>query len=258
MNDIDHLLHDAFDSVRVPGDISPHLGNVRTRARRMHRRRTSGMVGAFAMLGAAGVGLQSLRHDARTALTPGDGGVGLGLGNDAKTDPPTTSVDCGIAIAPTTSTLPPSVPTESAPVVTSAYEIQAGDTPMGVAQKFNITLDELTAANAGNAGFQDFLIGVAIAVPETTVPDVSAPVEDPTTSQGWNDLYPAQCAPGIIVDTTATFATVTTVSYLGSVQPAAEPTGTSTTVTDPVTPDTVCSFGQSPVYCGPETTVLNG
>lgn len=259
MNDIDHLLHDAFDSVRVPGDISPHLGDVRTRARRMHRRRTSGMVGAFAMLGAAGVGLQSLRHDARTALTPGDGGVGLGLGNDASSEAPTTSVDCSIAIAPTT-IAPLTVGTplpQTSPVVTLAYEIQVGDTPMGVAQRFSITLDELKAANEGNAGFRDFLVGVAIAVPETTIPlPTTLMPEDPTTSWGGDAPYPAQCAPGD-VDTTATFVTVTTVAYPGSGQPPAEPAGTTTTA---LPPDTVCSFDQPPVYCGPETTVtaLNG
>lgn len=266
MNDIDHLLHDAFDSVRVPGDIRPHLGDVRTRARRMHRRRTTGMVGAFAMLGAAGVGLQSLRHDARTALTPGDGGVDLGLGNDASSVAPTTSVDCGIAIAPTTigvvgAIAPLTVDTplpQSAPVVTSSYEIQTGDTPMGVAQRFSLTLDELKAANEGNAGFRDFLVGVAIAVPETTIPLPTTLVpEDPTTSWGGNAPYPAQCAPGY-VDTGSTDVTVTTVTYMGSGQPPAEPAAGTTTTTLP--PDTVCSFDQPPVYCDPETTVtvLNG
>ena len=247
MNDIDHLLHDAFDSLRVPGDIRPHFGDVRTRARRMHRRRAGGMVGAFTMVGAAAVGLQSLRHDTRAALTPGDGGVDLGLGNDATTAGPTTSIDCGIAIAattidtaPTTIIVPGTQPPQTAPLVTMSYEINVGDTPMMIAKKFDISLEDLTTVNAGNTAFQDFLVGATIAIPGTPAPTI--PYE-PTTSQGASEPYPAPCAPGVIVDTTVW---------------GAVPVETSTTSVEPITPDTVCVFDQSPVYCGPETTTSNG
>lgn len=239
MNDIDRLLHDAFDSVRVPGDIRPHLGDVRTRARRMHRRRSAGMVGAFAMLGAAGVGIQSVRHDTRTALTPGDSGVGVGLGNDATTDGPTTSIDCSLAIAPTA---PIDIDTTPAPglqaewptgTTIAYYVVQMGDTPSGVASMLGVSLEELRSWNTNNTVFDSFVVGGRIVVPafpgnvvgETTI----AMPEDPTTSWGGNGIYPAQCAPGPTIDTTAPSstatvttapdATVTTVTYLGSGQP---------------------------------------
>lgn len=183
MNDIDHLLHDAFDSVRVPGDIRPHFGDVRTRARRMHRRRTGGMVGAFTMVGAAAVGLQSLRHDTRAALTPGDGGVDLGVGNDATTAGPATSIDCGIAIAPTSAPVESLLPADQPP------------------------LQEAPVTDA------------TIVVPGTS-PTIAY---EPTTSQGASEPYPAQCAPGVIVDTTVW---------------GAVPVETSTTSVEPITPDT--------------------
>jgi LysM repeat protein len=201
MNDIDHLLHDAFDSVRVPGDIRPQLADVRTRARRMHRRRTSGMVGALAVVGAAGVGLQSLRHDARAALTPGDGGVDLGLGNDATTGGPTTSIDCGIAIAPTT------IGVDTVTTI-AYYTVQQGDTPSGVAEKVGVSLEELRAANASNATFEAFVVGGTIVVP------LSPP---PTSLPDWDTLLDgnglAQCAPDIhATESTVELPTVPTVT----------------------------------------------
>ncbi|MFM7684689.1 MAG: LysM peptidoglycan-binding domain-containing protein [Actinomycetota bacterium] len=246
MNDIDHLLHDAFESVRVPGDIRPHFGDMRTRARRMHRRRTCGMVGAFTLVGATAVGLQSLRHDTRAALTPGDGGVDLGVGNDATTAGPTTSIDCGIAIAPTSAPVESLLPADQPPLqeasVTTVmlYVVEIGDTPAGVATKLGVRLEDLLAANTATPDFDYFRVGETIVVPGTSV--VPTIAHESTTSQGASEPYPAPCAPGVIVDTMVE---------------GAVPVETSTTSVDPITPDTVCIFDQSPV-CRPETTTLNG
>ena len=58
--DIDELLYSALGRVQVDSGARPHLADVRHRARRMHHRRTAGVVGAFAVLGAAGVGAQEI------------------------------------------------------------------------------------------------------------------------------------------------------------------------------------------------------
>ncbi|MEY4339498.1 MAG: hypothetical protein RLZ14_1348 [Actinomycetota bacterium] len=237
MNDVDHLLHHAFDSVSAPRDIRPQLSDVRARARRMHRRRTSGMMGAFAVVGAAGVGLQSLRHDARTALTPGDG---LGDGVSGSTLPLSDCYQIDTTSMPT-------VPTVFAhPVVTYGYEIKVGDTPSFVAEKFAITLQELRQANAGNTALDTFVVGDIIAVPfaqspttpypttaleSTAVIDTTIPCEStaPTVSTVW----------GVSPDTTAqTFENQVTTTYPGQEAP----------------PATGCAYDETPVYCGPPTT----
>ena len=47
----------------------------------------------------------------------------------------------------------------------SKYEIVAGDTPLGVARKFDTTVEELDAANAETAGYGGFIVGIEINIP---------------------------------------------------------------------------------------------
>lgn len=46
-----------------------------------------------------------------------------------------------------------------------SYTIAAGDTPLGVARKFDVTVEALNAANAGTAGYSGFIVGVEIVIP---------------------------------------------------------------------------------------------
>ena len=46
------------------------------------------------------------------------------------------------------------------------YTIEAGDTPIGVANKFDVTVDQLNAANASTSGYGAFYVGLVIVIPE--------------------------------------------------------------------------------------------
>jgi LysM repeat protein len=46
------------------------------------------------------------------------------------------------------------------------YTIEAGDTPIGVAGKFDVTVDQLNAANASTNGYGAFYVGLVIVIPE--------------------------------------------------------------------------------------------
>jgi lipoprotein NlpD len=45
------------------------------------------------------------------------------------------------------------------------YTIVAGDIPSRVAEKFDVTLDALEAANAGTPGYSGFIVGIEIVIP---------------------------------------------------------------------------------------------
>jgi lipoprotein NlpD len=45
------------------------------------------------------------------------------------------------------------------------YTIVAGDIPVRVAQKFDVTVDALNAANAGTPGYSGFVVGIEIVIP---------------------------------------------------------------------------------------------
>jgi LysM repeat protein len=45
------------------------------------------------------------------------------------------------------------------------HTIVSGDNPTRVANQYNITVDELAAANAGNSAYQNFLIGSSLSIP---------------------------------------------------------------------------------------------
>jgi len=45
------------------------------------------------------------------------------------------------------------------------HVVESGDNPTRVANQYGITVDELAAANAGNAAYQNFLIGSSLSIP---------------------------------------------------------------------------------------------
>jgi LysM repeat protein len=148
---IDRTLSNAFGSRHVPPTSAPSLIDVRHRARRRQQRRTAGMVAAIVLVGAGGVGTYAMRHDSgRAALSPGDYEGGA----------PATTIACF-----TISTTVPPLPTVSTVSGLGVYEVQKGDTPALVAQKFDVTVDDLNAANAGLVGFDAFYVGLAITIP---------------------------------------------------------------------------------------------
>ncbi len=150
---IDRTLSSAFGSRHVPAMPSASgMSDVRHRARRRQQRRTAALVGAVTLVGAGGVGAYALRHDdGRAALTPGDA-----VDNGA----PATTIAC-FTIA---TTVPP-LPTVSTVSGLAIYEVKDGDTPMLVAQKFDLTVDALNAANADLVGYDAFNVGLTITIP---------------------------------------------------------------------------------------------
>ncbi|MEM9748760.1 MAG: LysM peptidoglycan-binding domain-containing protein [Actinomycetota bacterium] len=46
-----------------------------------------------------------------------------------------------------------------------SYTIESGDIPITVAEKFDVTLDALNAANAGNGAYTSFIAGTSIVIP---------------------------------------------------------------------------------------------
>jgi LysM repeat protein len=48
------------------------------------------------------------------------------------------------------------------------YVIVSGDTPLRVAEKFDVTVDQLNAANASTPGYGGFVVGITIVIPEKT------------------------------------------------------------------------------------------
>ena len=69
----------------------------------------------------------------------------------------------------TTTTAAASTPTNSAgPCVEGTYTIQKGDIPINVAKKFDLTVDQLNAANANTKGYKSFGIGIKIIIPKGT------------------------------------------------------------------------------------------
>ena len=77
----------------------------------------------------------------------------------------TTTTAAGTAKSTTTTAA--SAPTNSAgPCVEGTYTIQKGDIPINVAKKFDLTVDQLNAANANTKGYKSFPIGLKIIIPK--------------------------------------------------------------------------------------------
>jgi LysM repeat protein len=89
------------------------------------------------------------------ALVAGSSSTG-DTGTATETD---TGTDTGTASG-TTTTLPPAG--ECTP---GSHTIAAGDIPITVAQKYDVTLDQLNAANSGTSGYQSFIVGTVIVIP---------------------------------------------------------------------------------------------
>jgi len=65
---------------------------------------------------------------------------------------------------PTTTTIPTAPPTTE-PCVREKYTVQSGDSPSRVANKFDVTLQELGAANTKTQGYRNFVVGIEINIP---------------------------------------------------------------------------------------------
>ncbi|MCY7301381.1 MAG: LysM peptidoglycan-binding domain-containing protein [Ilumatobacteraceae bacterium] len=76
---------------------------------------------------------------------------------------PTTTVAGATANAGTTSTLA----ADANGCTTGSYTIVAGDLPGKVAKSFDVTLDQLNAANANTSGYTNFIVDVTIVIPCT-------------------------------------------------------------------------------------------
>ena len=82
-------------------------------------------------------------------------------------------------LPPTVSTLPPTTlpggpVTGQVTTEVTEYTIQEGDVPVIVADRFDVTLDALTLANADTEGWSSFYVGLVIKIPAgATIPDVT-------------------------------------------------------------------------------------
>ncbi len=92
--------------------------------------------------------------------------------------PGATSVDAAAAAAaaaappvaatvdPNATTIPPaSIPTAGDNCAPGKYTLVAGDVPIKVAKKFDVTVDALNAANASTSGYSAFYVGLEIVIP---------------------------------------------------------------------------------------------
>jgi LysM repeat protein len=92
--------------------------------------------------------------------------------------PPGACVPEAGATTATTATPPGTAPpgTEAAATATTqaglgdncvagSYTLEAGDYPNKVAQKFDVTVDQLNAANANTPGYSSFYVGLEIVIP---------------------------------------------------------------------------------------------
>ncbi|MFT3855433.1 MAG: LysM peptidoglycan-binding domain-containing protein [Ilumatobacteraceae bacterium] len=79
----------------------------------------------------------------------------------------TTTAKSGSSKSTTTTTSGATAPTNSAgPCVEGTYTIQKGDIPLTVAKHFDLTVDELNAANASTKGYKAFIVGTKIIIPK--------------------------------------------------------------------------------------------
>jgi LysM repeat protein len=95
-------------------------------------------------------------------LFPGDKII---IPSGAIVPPPTTATT--VAAGGTASTVPTAttIAPDSNGCTPGTYVIVSGDLPGAVAKKFNVTLDQLNAANANTKGYSNFIVGVTIVIP---------------------------------------------------------------------------------------------
>src|SRR4051794_13717390 len=106
--------------------------------------------------------------DPNATTTPSSAATGASTtttagGATSKSTTPTS----GPSKSTTTTTAAGSTPTNSAgPCVEGTYTIQKGDIPINVAKNFDLTVDQLNAANATTKGYKAFPIGLKIIIPK--------------------------------------------------------------------------------------------
>ena len=94
-----------------------------------------------------------------TAATPAPGGTTAPADTSA---PAATTADTGTTVTATTT-----ASTKACPPA-GTYTIVAGDLPSTVAKKFDVTVDQLNAANTATKGYKNFVVGVKIIIPKKT------------------------------------------------------------------------------------------
>lgn len=82
----------------------------------------------------------------------------------ADTSTPGTSSDGAIVATTVASSADPAADRCSP----GTYKVEAGDYPIGVAQKFDVTIEALNAANASTAGYASFYPSLEIVIPAAT------------------------------------------------------------------------------------------
>ena len=84
-------------------------------------------------------------------------------GTTVTADPPAT--DTGTDVVADPGEVGEPIPTSGDNCEAGSYVIAAGDIPITVAEQFDVTLDELNAANAGNPSYISFIVGETIVIP---------------------------------------------------------------------------------------------
>ena len=101
-------------------------------------------------------------------------GAACGSSDTASPTGSTITVEAtSFATLPTTPTTLPNQTTVPAVAGEQKYTVQSGDYPLGVAQKFGVTLDAMNAANAATAGYSAFFAGLEIIIPAGGTPQVT-------------------------------------------------------------------------------------
>ncbi|MEQ1703333.1 MAG: CapA family protein [Ilumatobacteraceae bacterium] len=85
----------------------------------------------------------------------------------------------------TSATTSSTIPVATTTTLPETYVLQAGDSPSLLADRFGLTVAQLDEYNAGNPGYDDFLVGATIrlvAPPTTTLPSTTSTTLAPTTT----------------------------------------------------------------------------
>jgi LysM repeat protein len=126
--------------------------------------------------------------------------AGCGSNDSASPSASTITVDAtSFATLPTTPTTLPNATSVPAVAGEQQYTIQAGDYPIGVADKFGVDLVALEAANAATPGYADFFAGTIITIPAggtTAVVTTTLPATGVTTAPPANTTTTTTVAGG--------------------------------------------------------------
>lgn len=89
------------------------------------------------------------------------------------TSPPESTTDTATASTATTVTL-----VESGSCIDGSYILQDGDTPAGLAVKFDLSVEALDFANVHTPGYDDFIVGTRVLIPTAGAGCQPAPIGD--------------------------------------------------------------------------------